>query len=198
MCIIRRWTCAVRLPNSLCATRRRQMAARAQPDAKEENMEPIPLSGGQLMLTNPDDHTLLARDPRPDRRGAGLYAGRPGPHAHDLPGGAGRPDRRLPAPAGRLCTAGGGALHGGLPRGIPAAGAAAGRLLLPVRRAELLRPARGRPGHDRSVRHGAHGRAVRGRGRPHGGRYRRAGRCGGPAAHRRIHDRADRRGIPRT
>ena len=26
-------------------------------------MEPIPLSGGQLMLTNPDDHTLLARDP---------------------------------------------------------------------------------------------------------------------------------------
>ena len=26
-------------------------------------MEPIPLSGGQLILTNPDDHTLLARDP---------------------------------------------------------------------------------------------------------------------------------------
>lgn len=26
-------------------------------------MEPIPLSGSQLILTNPDDHTLLARDP---------------------------------------------------------------------------------------------------------------------------------------
>ena len=26
-------------------------------------MEPIPLSGGQLLLTNPDDHTLLAREP---------------------------------------------------------------------------------------------------------------------------------------
>ena len=35
-------------------------------------MEPIPLARGQLILTNPDDHTLLAREP--DRIAAALAA----------------------------------------------------------------------------------------------------------------------------